>query len=120
MTVLIHDLISAAADRAAAATALVDGQQVLSYAELAREIEQAAALFRELGLQRTERVGIYLEKRAEAVIAQFGAAAAGGVYVPINPLLKAEQVGHILQDSNVRILVTSAERVAGLRPTLAQ
>ena len=120
MTVLIHDLIPAAADRTAAAVALVDGKQVLSYAELAREIEQAAALFRELGLQRTERVAIYLEKRTEAVIAQFGAAAAGGVYVPINPLLKAAQVGHILQDSNVRILVTSAERLAGLRPTLAQ
>ena len=37
----------------------------------------------------------------------FGAAAAGGVYVPVNPLLKAEQVGYILQDCNVRVLLTS-------------
>ena len=49
----------------------------------------------------------------------FGAAAAGGVYVPVNPLLKAEQVGYILQDCNVRVLLTSNERLTALRDSLA-
>ena len=40
----------------------------------------------------------------------FGAAAAGGVFVPVNPLLKPEQVAYILSDCNVRVLVTSADR----------
>jgi non-ribosomal peptide synthetase component F len=38
-----------------------------------------------LGLQRGERVAIYLEKRFETVIASFGAPAAGAVFVPLNP-----------------------------------
>ena len=42
----------------------------------------------------------------------FGAAAAGGVFVPVNPLLKPEQVAYILADCNVRVLVTSADRLA--------
>ena len=42
----------------------------------------------------------------------FGAAAAGAVFVPVNPLLKAEQVAYILRDCNVRVLVTSPERLA--------
>jgi acyl-CoA ligase (AMP-forming) (exosortase A-associated) len=50
----------------------------------------------------------------------FAAAAAGGVFVPVNPLLKPEQVAHILLDCNVRILVTSPERLELLRPVLAQ
>ena len=58
---------------------------------------------------------IYLDKRFETVIAAFGTAAAGGVFVPVNPLLKAEQVGYILRDCNVRVLVTSPERLALLR-----
>ena len=40
--------------------------------------------------------------------AAFGAAHAGAAFVPVNPLLKPEQVGHILRDCNVRVLVTSA------------
>lgn len=72
----------------------------------------------ELGLLRGERVAIYLEKRIETVVASFGAPAAGGVFVPINPLLKAEQVGYILRDCNVRVLVTSPERLQLLAPIL--
>jgi acyl-CoA synthetase (AMP-forming)/AMP-acid ligase II len=65
-----------------------------------------------------ERVAIYLEKRFETVIASFGAPAAGGVFVPLNPLLKAEQVGYILRDCNVRMLITSPERLALLQDIL--
>ena len=70
------------------------------------------------GLERTERVGIYLEKRWETVVTSFGAPAAGGVFVPLNPLLKAEQVVFILRDCDVRVLVTSPERLALLAPGL--
>jgi acyl-CoA ligase (AMP-forming) (exosortase A-associated) len=72
-----------------------------------------------LGLQRSARVAVYLEKRPETVVATFGAAAAGGVFVPVNPLLKPDQVAYILKDCNVRILVTSLERLELLAPALA-
>jgi acyl-CoA synthetase (AMP-forming)/AMP-acid ligase II len=71
-----------------------------------------------MGLARSERVAVYLDKRFETVIACFGAAAAGGVFVPVNPLLKSEQVGHILRDCNARVLVTSAERLTLLEAAL--
>jgi acyl-CoA ligase (AMP-forming) (exosortase A-associated) len=45
------------------------------------------------------------------VVASFGAPAHGAVFVPINPLLKPEQVGYILRDCSVRVLVTTAERL---------
>lgn len=50
----------------------------------------------------------------------FGAAAAGGVFVPVNPLLKPEQVAYILADCNVRVLVTTVDRLrllAGVLPS---
>jgi len=59
--------------------------------------------------------------RPEAVsipAAFFISTAAGGVFVPLNPLLKPEQVGYILRDCNVRVLVTSPERLALLQETL--
>lgn len=54
------------------------------------------------------------------MIASFGAPTAGGVFVPLNPLLKPEQVGYIMRDCNVRILVTSPERLPLLTDTLKQ
>mgnify|MGYP003694504057 CR=1 FL=1 len=66
------------------------------------------------GCSRSDRVGIYLDKRIETVVACFGAAEAGCVFVPLNPLLKPEQVGYILRDCNVRLLVTSPERLASI------
>ena len=117
---LLHDLVSAADDRWAASRALSMGSDSLSYAQLHAAITSFAAGLMSLRLQRTERVGIYLEKRFETVIASFGAPAAGGVFVPLNPLLKPEQVAFIARDCDVRVLITSPERLALLAPVLAQ
>lgn len=119
MTVLIHELIQCSAGRFPDSEALVHKNNRLSYAVLAREVDLAKNAILDLGLDRGERVAVYLEKRPETVITLFGATAAGGVFVPVNPLLKAEQVAYILRDCNVRILVTSVERLRLLAGVLA-
>ena len=113
---LLHELIRQQAETAPRRTALRDHAREADYAALAQEVACAANLFLDLGLSRHERVAVYMDKRIDTVAALFGAAAAGGVFVPVNPLLKAEQVAHILQDCNVRILVTTPERLELLRP----
>ncbi len=115
---LLGDLIRLAADRAPATLALCHAQTSLSYAELANAVLAMASGLVHGGVQRGDRIGVYLEKRPETVVASFGAAAAGAVFVPINPLLKPEQLGFILRDCGVRVLVTSPERLALLAPML--
>ena len=120
MSTLLHDFILDAAARSPEAEALVHGRHRLDYAALAHEVALAAQRILAQGVQRGERVAIYLEKRIENVAAMFGASLAGAVFVPVNPLLKAEQVQHILADCNVRLLVTSPERLPALAPLLAR
>jgi acyl-CoA ligase (AMP-forming) (exosortase A-associated) len=115
---LLPELIARAAERAPTSPALTYGKATLSYGELQDSVSRFASGLIGLGLARGERVAIYLEKRFETVIASFGAPAAGGVFVPLNPLLKADQVGYIMRDCNVRVLVTSPERLALLQETL--
>lgn len=117
---LLPDLIRNAAQRTPQALALIDGAQEITYAELWQQTEQCARALAALGLMPGERVAVYLEKRLETVLACFGTAHAGGLFVPINPLLRAEQVSHILQDCNVAILVTSAARLDTLEAMLAK
>jgi acyl-CoA ligase (AMP-forming) (exosortase A-associated) len=120
MSTLLHDFLLDAAARTPGAEALVHGAQRLDYAALAHEVTQAAQRILAQGVRRGERVAVYLEKRVENVAAMFGASLAGAVFVPVNPLLKVEQVLHILADCNVRLLVTSPERLAALAPMLAR
>ncbi|MGB9990256.1 acyl-CoA ligase (AMP-forming), exosortase A system-associated [Pseudoduganella rhizocola] len=120
MNDLIHDLIFQSEQASPEAEALVYGAQRLSYRGLAALVRAAANGFLRGGLQRGERVAVYMEKNVENVAAMFGASLAGGVFVPVNPLLKAEQVAYILADCNVRVLVTSADRLRVLAPALAQ
>jgi len=120
MTALLHDLPIHSASVDPDCLALTYQSQTVSYGELARSIERLAAGLIDLGIARGERVGIYLEKRPEFVIAAFGTMHAGAAFVPLNPLLKTEQVAYILRDCNVRILVTSAERLAVLASVLPQ
>lgn len=117
---LIHDFVIEQAERRPEATALVLRQNTLSYAALATALAATARGLRHLGLTPAERVAVYLPKQLETVCALFGAAAAGGAFVPVNPLLKPEQVGHILKDCNVRVLVTSTDRAALLEPVLRE
>jgi acyl-CoA ligase (AMP-forming) (exosortase A-associated) len=120
MSDLLHEFIAASARRTPSAEALVYGERRLDYAALAHAVQMAADGLLALGLQRGERVAVYLEKNIENVAAMFGASAAGGVFVPVNPLLKPEQVGYIMADCNVRVLVTSADRLKLLAATLPQ
>ncbi len=119
MSVLIHDFIFRSAQRTPEAEALVYGKQRLDYRSLAALTTDTASALLRAGLQRSERVAVYTEKRIENVAAMFGASAAGGVFVPVNPLLKPEQVAYILADCNVRVLVTSHDRLRQLAGALS-
>jgi len=119
MTYLIHDSIFDSAARTPDAEALAYGAARCTYRDLAAQVKALAALLLARGLGPGERVAVYMEKRIENVAAMFGAAAAGCVFVPVNPLLKPEQVAYILADCSVRLLVTTPERHAQLASGLA-
>jgi acyl-CoA ligase (AMP-forming) (exosortase A-associated) len=108
---LLHHLIEHAAGIRPDAVALRAGGADLRYGELADNVRAFANGLLALGVGRGDRVAIYLEQRFETVVASFGCAAAGAVFVPVNPLLKAIQVRHILRDAGARLLLTSRQRL---------
>lgn len=120
MNFLIHDCIFSNADRTPAADAVFVKQDKLSYGELARAIEEFANGLSSLGVRAGERIAIYLPKQFETVIAIFAASRIGAVFVPVNTVLKARQVQHILQDSGASVLITSLERQKNLADELGQ
>lgn len=118
MAQLLHELITDAAWKTPAGLALRYLDNSLDYCQLAACVDGAAQALLSLGIGRGERVAVFMEKREEAVLAMFGTSAAGAAVVPVNPLLKPDQVAHILRDSGARMLVTTPVRRAALDPLL--
>jgi acyl-CoA ligase (AMP-forming) (exosortase A-associated) len=117
---VLPDLVFHAAERAPDHTALVSGSVRFDYEELAARSRSVASGLAGLGVAKNDRVAVYLPKTCEAVVAMLGASVAGAVFVPINPVLKAEQVAHILADADAKVLVTSAARWNALASSLAE
>jgi acyl-CoA ligase (AMP-forming) (exosortase A-associated) len=116
----LHDLLSGSAAGSPGAPALTFKSETLSYAELWDRTLHTARGLRRLGAGRGDRVAVWLDKRIETVVSVFATSAAGGVFVPVNPVLRAKQVGHILADCDVRVLITTADRLQLLQEELEQ
>ena len=127
--IAVRDIDAALAEHASRtpdAVALVDPVRETSYARLADEIVRTADALARIGARRGARVALVAKKRVDTVVALFAAMRIGAVAVPINPLLKLEQVVHILVDSGACVLLipTSAaedyppDRLAALCPAL--
>jgi len=111
MHIHLHDLVATAASRWGDAPALTARARTLGYDELWSAVAGFGAALQSLGVGRGERVAIHLDKRIETVVAIFGASVADCAFVPINPLLRAPQVRHIVADSGARVLITTSERL---------
>jgi len=118
MDFLVHHLLRTSAARCPESEALIHGEQRLTYREVGARVAGLAGALREAGLQRDDRVGIYLEASIAQVVSIFGTSQAGGVFVPINGVLFPEQVAHIAGDCSITALITTATRLESLLPAL--
>ncbi|MFA7430760.1 MAG: AMP-binding protein [Rhodospirillaceae bacterium] len=108
MKSLVHDFLLETAARTPTATALICGDQRVSFAELAAAAGGIAATLQEMGVRRGDRVMLLLENSVEMVAAVFGIAMAGGVFVPINSTTKAAKLADLIADCTPRVLIAGA------------
>jgi long-chain acyl-CoA synthetase len=76
----------------------------LTYRALDEASARVAGLLRERGLEPGDRVGLMLPNVAEVPVVYYGVLRAGGVVVPMNPLLKAREVAYYLGDSGAGLI----------------
>jgi acyl-CoA ligase (AMP-forming) (exosortase A-associated) len=114
MDFLIHHMLRSSALRFPEKEAVVDKDNRLNFEQAAHRISGIAEGIRHAGMQRGDRIGIYLETSALQALCIFGVSQAGGVFVPINSLLFPEQVMHIARDCQMTALITSRDKLASL------
>lgn len=114
MDFLIHHLLRTTALRSPDKEALVYKKQRLTYGEVAQKTASLALGLRNCGLQKSDRLGIYLDASVAQVLSIFATSQAGGVFVPINTLLFPQQVVHIANDCQMKGLITTASKLVAL------
>ncbi len=109
---LVHEFLEASAQRFALKTALICGDRRLTYAEIDAQANRLAHALREHGVERGDRVIVFLPNGVESVVAIFATLKAGAVFVVVNPSTKADKLAYILQDCAARAVVTDERRAA--------
>ena len=100
----------------------------LTYDELRRATDEFARGLMALGVQHGDRVGIWSTNNIEWVIAQFATPKIGAILVNINPTYRTSELGYVLEQSGVSVLLTQvrhktseyARMIAEVRPTLSE
>jgi len=108
----VESFLLESARRFPAKTALVAGPERLSYEELAERAAAFASHLAAKGIQRGDRVVIFLHNSPEAVIAIFGALLAGGIFSVVNPATKSDKLAYILNHCTAKVLVTEPRLAA--------
>jgi amino acid adenylation domain-containing protein len=104
---------SAARDRAKEAVRM--GGSAMTFGELDRRTNQLAWALRRLGVQRGDRVGIFVPKSFASVVSVFAVLKAGGVYVPLDPGAPAARLTYILRDCGIKVLISSPQSIGRLQ-----
>ena len=114
--------LKATAARLPRKTALVFYGREISFTELDEASDRFAAWLRGRGVGPGDRVALYLENCPQFAVAHFGALKVGAITVALNPMHKAHELGHELEDSGARVIVAAdagREVVEGVRDRTA-
>ena len=103
---LIHGLFEQQAEKNPHAVALVSEEQSLTYGELNRWANRVAHHLLGLGVGPESRVGVYMERSIETVVALLATLKAGGAYLPLDPAYPSERLRLILDDANPAVMLT--------------
>lgn len=109
-------LVARSARAFAGRIAVKSPARTLTYAELEQRSNRLANALAGLGLQRGDRVGIYLPNCAEIVEAELACYKAGLIKAPYNARLSPAEVGAVVDNSEATLVITTSERAEAFRP----
>ncbi len=105
---LLGEALLNAANNHPGKTAVIVKGVLYSYAQLKAGAENVAQHLRKAGVEKGDRVAIYLDNSWESVVSIYGTTLAGGVFLVINPQTKSDKLNFILNDSRAKVLITAS------------
>jgi aspartate racemase len=116
----IHELFETQVEKSPDVIAVAFEDQELTYQELNRRANQLAHYLRKRGVGSESLVGICVERSLNMIVAILGVLKAGGAYVPLDPAYPKERLSFMLEDTQVRVVLTEVTSLPNLPSTSAR
>ncbi|AFY59073.1 amino acid adenylation enzyme/thioester reductase family protein [Rivularia sp. PCC 7116] len=110
----IHQLFEEQVAKTPDAVAVIFQEQQLTYQQLDNRANQLANYLQTLGIKPDTKVGICINRCLNMVVGILGILKAGAAYIPIDPNYPQERLSHMLDDSDVSVLLTTENLLSGL------
>ena len=120
MAYLLQQFLTESAKRDPDHVAVSSEKGHITYKELEKLSNQLAYALRASGVEKGDRIGIYLNKSIESVAAIFGILKAGAVYVPLDPAAPVKRVAYIIANCAMKALVSTGKKLTALRLALSE
>ena len=117
---LLHDGLLSSTARLPDKLAVVVEGKTYSYTQLLDSAARLANALQARGVQRGDRVAIYMDNTWPCVVSIYAVLMAGGVFLVINPQTKADKLEFILDDSGAKLLITDGHLASVFVPVLAK
>jgi long-chain acyl-CoA synthetase len=117
-TFSLHQLLEKTAKEHPEKTAIAYSDIEITYSELDSFSNQFAAALATLGVEKSDRVALFLPNTPQFVIAYFGILKAGAVLTPMNPMLKEREVVYQINDSEAETIITLNSLYPIVEPSL--
>ena len=108
--ILVHEWLRYSAKRFPKKTALVADDKRLSYSDLNEASDRLAQGLMRIGVQRHDRVVVFLDSPGEIVLALYGILKTGASFVILNGTIKARKLRYVLKNSTASALITEVEK----------
>ena len=83
--------------------------QAMTFAELKRQAELLAGWLQGVGVERGDRVALFMQNCPQFVVAFYAAMRANAVVVPVNPMNRADEFTHYITDPGTRVAICAAD-----------
>ncbi|MCT7952156.1 amino acid adenylation domain-containing protein [Ancylothrix sp. C2] len=113
----IHRLFEAQVAKTPDAVAVQFECKTLTYRELNERANKLAHYLQSFGVKPDVIVGIYMQRSFDAIVAILGVLKAGGAYAALDPNYSKERLAFMLEDAEIRVLLTQAELKAQIAAT---
>ncbi|NTS40740.1 amino acid adenylation domain-containing protein [Flavisolibacter sp. BT320] len=120
MIYLLPDIIKNSANRFPDNVAFRYENESLTFEELVKRSNQLACMLSELGVDRGDRVGIFLETSLETAISVYGIMSAGAVFVPLDSNAPPARIAFVLKDCGIRHLISGKKQSRSLNKVLEE
>jgi long-chain acyl-CoA synthetase len=116
---LLHDSLLVAAHDLGNKPAIVTKDDRLTYSEFLDRAARLARALQDAGLERGDRVAIFMDNTSPCTVAIFGTLVAGGAFIVVNPQTKSDKLAYILDDSEAAFLLTEGSLARAFAPAIA-